>query len=522
MKNILVQERNHNRVPYKVPHPFLYIATLPLLPLLIALLPCLAIYKLLIRIILIARHGHKFGGFFSSADQIWTYDDDNWKSIVNALFFLECDEEVDLQKIVRLRTKQKVFDVDDYPKLKATMHRFWGFPYLIKNDYSLHECVKLMKVPGDKPFDQVVMRDVLSKVSNQQLPRNGKALWEILLSDRPLIKKADEKYVYPAIARFNHAVGDGASLVSFFMKVYSDTAAEQYLKDALKRYSGYLNASPKKFDLALLVEFSKSALHCLFLISALLPYYIYTFVVKDGDQNPLYGPDLCGEKNAVWSCEDYQELVPMVKKIKNRLPNVTFFDVICTATSCSLTDYFKRKGFDIPHELNVAIPHILSLRNMLDPGPAKLQNRFTIAPQTIPTTRSSLIETLLEMKEHSVIMRSRPDLELGFWILELLIGLCPAILMRFVATFPGVTAALTNVPGTGSVSYFQTDLKDVVFYAPNRKKTGFTISVLTYDNRFQIGLQVDQALISSIEETQRIADDVFKYIRLLDVESSSM
>lgn len=47
---------------------------------------------------------------------------------------------------------------------------------------------------------------------------------------------------------------------------------------------------------------------------------------------------------------------------------------------------------------------------------------------------------------------------------------------------------------------------------------GISVSILSYDNRLQLGILVDKAILSSQKEAQKIADDIFDSLKLLHNE----
>lgn len=47
---------------------------------------------------------------------------------------------------------------------------------------------------------------------------------------------------------------------------------------------------------------------------------------------------------------------------------------------------------------------------------------------------------------------------------------------------------------------------------------GLGFSILTYDNRFHIGLAVDTAVLQIKDDAQEICDGIFKYIKYLHQE----
>ncbi|XP_060534935.1 uncharacterized protein LOC132707206 isoform X2 [Cylas formicarius] len=498
------------------PSLLFYLVTAPFLPLLIPVFVLLFIFKTLLKLVLISKHGKRFGGFLASPDTLWTHERNEWRCVVNVLFLLECQDRIDLKQ------KLTVFDVNDYPKLKATVHKSCGYYYFVNDDVDLTDCAKVLRVPKDRPFDDDALRDIVSEMVNEPLPKNGAGMWEFRVSESPLVAKRNGKHAYPVIFRFNHVVGDGATFISFFMKVFSDTQADQYLTTTLKKYSGLLTQTSNDFNLVIWFGRIKSILRNLYVLFFIFGTLLHLLFARESDENPLHGPCLCGDKIVAWSVEDKEELIPTVKKIKNKFPKMAFSEVVHTALVASLTDFYKRNGYGVPNYISVGMPFIMSVRDMLKPGPVTLVNKFSFGIATFPTRRATLIQTLLEVKERFEILKSGIEIEVAFIIMEYFMGLLPAFCVKIVSTLPGMTAIVTSLPGTAKVTFGNTAITSVTFYAPNRMKTGLTISILTYDDRFQIGLEVDKALIASKTEAQIICEDIFKYLKLLDAETSSL
>ena len=71
---------------------------------------------------------------------------------------------------------------------------------------------------------------------------------------------------------------------------------------------------------------------------------MYQANLRKTDKNVLHGPKLSGEKITVWSSESKTKLVPQTKSIKNMVPNTNFSDVLFTAISSSLAEFFVKGG----------------------------------------------------------------------------------------------------------------------------------------------------------------------------------
>lgn len=63
---------------------------------------------------------------------------------------------------------------------------------------------------------------------------------------------------------------------------------------------------------------------------------------KPIDVNALHSLNQGGPKITVWAVEEHPECIPMIKKIKKEIPNVTFSSVVYTAIAASITSFFQR------------------------------------------------------------------------------------------------------------------------------------------------------------------------------------
>lgn len=64
--------------------------------------------------------------------------------------------------------------------------------------------------------------------------------------------------------------------------------------------------------------------------------------LRDIDSNALHGPNHNGQKITAWITEDTDELIPVIKGIKNEMSGMKFSYVIMAAISASLTNFFTR------------------------------------------------------------------------------------------------------------------------------------------------------------------------------------
>ncbi|XP_060535241.1 uncharacterized protein LOC132707410 isoform X2 [Cylas formicarius] len=415
----------------KRPSTLLYLLALTLVPIVVLSLIVLAAYRHLVRLLLVLRHGDKFGGMFEGADMVWAIQEKEWRSILSIILVLESDTKMDMRDRLRKIAEERVFHTTDYPKLSSTRHHFLGYTYMLRNTYTAEEGISLLKIPENKPFDESALNEVASEVCNSPLDKEDTAMWALLVSPIPLAQKNEGKYLYPIILRFSHAVGDGVTYVSFLIKIFSNGSISSYLQDHLKK--AYANSE---------------------------------------------------QSAANW--------------------------------------YTVLNRFDTPERITLAAPLVLSYRLIFAEGPIPLTNNFSMVIFPLDTVRSTLIDTMQKTIDQSELLSTLPDPK-AMMLFQYISGVIPMPLLKKLLTIPGVTMCVSNVPATSKLQVFdQCNLKHIVFFPQHREKLGLSVGICTYDDRFQIGLMVDKALISSPQEAQKITDDVFKYIRQLDLETNRM
>lgn len=104
-----------------------------------------------------------------------------------------------------------------------------------------------------------------------------------------------------------------------------------------------------------------------------------------------------------------------MKSIKRNFQGVRFSDVLLSAISISFQNYFEMKGKFIPNTMTVVLP----ARIEAEGAHLKLQNKFSVALQTLPIHAKSSIQMknraarfhakMFEVKKYSDRLRSSPD-----------------------------------------------------------------------------------------------------------------
>lgn len=141
-------------------------------------------------------------------------------------------------------------------------------------------------------------------------------------------------------------------------------------------------------------------------------------VLRSFDENFLHGPELSGEKVLSWFFEedDDCDLIGTIKAIKRKIPGGSFSDVLLAALAGSLKNYFNYKKKKIPNVVTIVVPARVDFDSWDEK--VKLQNRFSVALQTIPIESGStmLYHRVGQVKVLSDIVRNSPDYQVNLSI----------------------------------------------------------------------------------------------------------
>lgn len=302
--------------------------------------------KQAVSIILKLKYGSSFGGILASSDSVWAIEDTS-KAVVNILLIIKSDRDENIAARIKDTISQNIFQkAEGFPKLTGTRHRFMGYNFLLKDQLTMKDCVSILEIGNDKELNEEELQDIISKYSNKSLPKQHSALWQILISSKPVQWHSTEEKLnsYPILLRFSHVVGDGSSLTSLLLKLFvKETYENTSFKNVYIKLSEHLTfTSNDVFSKSLRAV--KYFLNFVYTVSIAPSMLIQQYFLRSDDINSLHGQELSGEKNLVYAVEDKKELFLLVKHIKNSIPNCKFSDVLFAAISRSLEEHFRKVG----------------------------------------------------------------------------------------------------------------------------------------------------------------------------------
>uniref|UniRef100_A0A6P7FZ43 Uncharacterized protein LOC114332222 n=1 Tax=Diabrotica virgifera virgifera TaxID=50390 RepID=A0A6P7FZ43_DIAVI len=479
-------------------HYYLLIYTL--LPIVIIIACLLFLYKTAVSVFLQIKYGSQYLGLLNSQDAVWTTEDLS-KSVIDVIVTVKCKRAPDLfieEFKHRLQTRW-LSDPTEYPKLTSTVENFLGYSFYLKGKFSVNSCVHIEYFAEDI-IDVDYIQTYLTTRSKIGLPKNNKIPWEIFF----ILTKSGVYYnqLY-MVLRLSHIIGDGASLINFFVNTILDQPVTTSLSIQPPLQKSALNTLTEKIETIIKAP----------------AIQLYQNLIKEKDVNILHREKLSGERLFVGVVEKKANLINCVKRIKRKIPSTTFMEILLTAFSASLSNYFKKKGAIIPINISTVIP--ISPVGLSNYNMPTLTNQVSVAILNLPilTKPDSLLVRLNAVKGEVKILKKSLDYQVNSLLLSSVCSIIPSSLLNHLLNMDTFTMTLSNVPGISKVTILEgNEISDVVFFTPQRGTGGLGFTILTYDDRFQLGLSIDKSLISSRRDCQEILQNVFENILSLQKE----
>lgn len=170
-----------------------------------------------------------------------------------------------------------------------------------------------------------------------------------------------------------------------------------------------------------------------------------------------------------------------------------------------------------------AVPNALQFSSLKKSRSINLENRFAVGVLDLPSeTFDSCKDRLEYVKKWTFQLKTSFEFQINSWILDA-IGLLPECIVAPIIQSAQSTMVISNLPGPSRINLFGDNvLDDIIFWIPHRGLTGVGVSILSYDQRFSLGLSVDKSFNISRKEMQTVLDDIFRYLDELYTETSSI
>lgn len=155
------------------------------------------------------------------------------------------------------------------------------------------------------------------------------------------------------------------------------------------------------------------------------------------------------------------------------------------------------KKFDVPEDMTVVIP----ARVCHESPTLKLQNKFSVALQTIPIDVSRTTDRVERVRRNSEVVISSPDYQINYFLMSVVAGIFPDWMLKILINSKHATLAVSNLPGPNfSLKINGFAFESVGFFIPNVGQTACGITILSYNNKLHFGAIADENSVESVED----------------------
>lgn len=301
-----------------------------ILPLVFVFLILALIYKVLCSVV-IRRKDEHFVGFLDSFDVFWSLEDDTSKSIINVLGVIESDSPHIIANSIKEKL-QNIYRSDETRKIFYRRSEEFGFYYWRKYSFvDMDQYVEVLEVPDKNDLEMIDLENLMTDLQKQALPYEDEGLFKILITKQRVGNYFNEKGDYGIIFRIHHSVGDGVALIEFLCQSLADK-------------SDCFPVNMFSFPDACCNQESPGNLIDMMRKLCDIPVCFVDGIIRKPDNSVLHGPGLLGTKVFKWTQSD-ENLLTMVKEIKDNVENLNFTDVLLTSLSKGLQNFFIQVNF---------------------------------------------------------------------------------------------------------------------------------------------------------------------------------
>jgi diacylglycerol O-acyltransferase len=284
--------------------------------------------------------------------------------------------------------------------------------------------------------------------------------------------------------RFEHVIGAHEGGVRQSVLDHADSvgdAASETISGITKKGSGI---TKKSLSAARSVADPQRVRDAMSLADA-APDIVNKLVLAGAPESPLTGSAGI-QKTAVWSRP--HDLQPIKEAGRNH--GATINDMMIAALAGALRTHVIEHGGD-PHDLSTMIP--VNLRPMDRPLPRELGNKFALVMLSLPISKESPIDRLLETQARMDAIKDSPEAVLTFGIIGALGKTNPKAGRYMVDFFSAKgTGVTTNVPGPRDQRYFAgTAVDGILGWVPGAGMQTFGTCIFSYNGKIQVGFKVD-------------------------------
>ncbi|CAL8147775.1 unnamed protein product [Orchesella dallaii] len=425
---------------------------------------------------------------------------DSFANVLNITFFIFVDGTCDIQTL-RKRVSTNILSRDSTGKrpygilLNSTVEKF-GFPCMSDESGRIDFTHHVRLCPGiedDRVYAEHEFLDIVAKLGDFKW-KESRPKWEFLIAPHVKLEGSEESCSGIAV-KFHHLYVDGISLAQFLRNCIFDQPVPKLILD------------PVNPPLPPSTIFSNVLLALQILL--LGPYISLRLLGNDYDpiltEGPLNGGKLIGRTKMDISLE-------MMRRIR-KFHNCTTQTVLHSAFIGSLQKMAKRKGVKLPDEILAGV--VFADFPYPDEFP---RNNGCLGCEPVAINDSNLGDRLAKLNKSMVTLyRRKYDLK-ACLILQALLGMYPAALIKFCSHLFKTSYYISNVPGLDEAAKIEGNAVQLIFgIGPLFNRIRYQAGVGFYGGSFSISLYIESSkLISNRNEMENWILEFENEIRCLD------
>ncbi|MEO6789568.1 MAG: wax ester/triacylglycerol synthase family O-acyltransferase [Ornithinibacter sp.] len=389
-----------------------------------------------------------------------------------------------------------------------------GMPHWEDDDeFSLKHHLHHVELPH--AADEAILQQFIEEKMQEPLDRH-RPLWQIYVIDGHGAGAV-------VLARFHHALADGIALAQVLLSLTDDdpdgdllatdgpgrsTAREvpepSILLQMAERITGPVSAGVRS-AVHLFGEIP-AALHPSSALEALTTAWqagqvADKLLLGRNPESPVNGTP-GRAKRAVWSAPRSLRDIKLV----GRVAGATVNDVLISAVSGALSHYVSERGAD-PEDLSTMVP--VNLREMSQPLPRELGNKFALVMLPLPTSRLAPLQRLAEAKRRMDAIKLSPEAVLTFGLITAIGHTNTQLAKQVIDFFAGKAIGVTtNVMGPMTGRHLAgTRITGILGWVPGSGRQTLGVCIFSYDGVVRVGFKVDAGVIRDPEILVNALDD---------------
>jgi WS/DGAT/MGAT family acyltransferase len=448
-----------------------------------------------------------------AVDAIWlSMDSPDNLMVIDGIISLE--GPVDWERLKAVVQRQLVDRYPVFSQLVVEPFTPFGMPHWEDDEgFSIEH--HLHHVQLTEPADEATLQAFVEGRMQESLDRR-RPLWQVYLID-------GHEGGAVVLSRFHHALADGIALIQVLLSMTGEepdgdlvaleepppaAAPADPAPTSLLRVAGRLSG-PVSADV-------RGAFHMFGEIpAALSPTYVVEALTAAWQAGQVANKLLLGHnpgspvsgtpsraKRALWTKPRPLKDIKLV----SRAAGATVNDVLVGAVSGAISQYISERGGD-PEDLSTMVP--VNLRDVGQPLPRELGNKFALVMLRLPTGRFATLERLAESKRRMDAIKHSPEAVLTFGLINAIGHTNTQIAKQVIDFFAGKAIGVTtNVAGPMTGRYLAgARITGILGWVPVSGRQTLGVCIFSYDGVVRVGFKADAGVITDPEILVQALDE---------------